>query len=199
MSEALEKQFGIIDFINDAGHGVDLLPDFLKYSPNFLAIYKAVLKQVQELHDAQKEVYSKINIFEAVGSQLDTKFGNWVNIERLANESDNDYRNRILAQWVVLSQSGQITVMKNLFRSLVSASDVDLFEQEQASFSMVAVTDLVFSDERLTKVMETLFSAKQGGNTLTLGILEQQANGFKLSGETDSVNGFGNGILVKGF
>jgi hypothetical protein len=200
MSAELERQFGIINFYNDQGYGLSLIPEFLKWSPNFTALYKILVDQVQELHEAQKKVYSTVNIFEAEGTQLDNVFGNLLNVKREIGESDDDYRSRLLAETAKLSQSGQIVVMKNLFRDLVTGSTVSLFEQQSASFSMQAETEKTFTTAQLERIRATLANAKQAGNNMILSINNSTLGiSFSLTGETGAGNGLGNGVLAQGF
>lgn len=207
MSTELEQQFGEIDFENDDDRGAQNLIEFLKYSPNVISLINSVMPEVQELHDAQSDVYSTINIFEAVGSQLDDIFGTLLNLERTTGQTDDNYRIDLLAQATVLSRSGEISVMKSLYRNLLSASDVKLFEYQPAAFKMDAVASTIPSAAELEVIRTTLSTAKQGGNNMQLSITDSSTP-FELeeltSQSLNDANGlsgdsFDGGILSQGF
>lgn len=208
MSAELEEQFGEFDFTNDNDRGANTLIEFIKYSPNIVALVNSIMPEIQELHDAQKDVYSTINIFESVGTQLDDIFGTLLNLERETGQTDDDYRADLLAQSSILSKSGEITTMKDMYRSLVNASIVSLFEYQPAAFQMQATVSSIPSDSELVKVRSTLENAKQGGNNMSLSITDsatpftlarlispQLNSNFGLNGEgfTDG------GTLAQGF
>ena len=139
MSTELEQDFGNIDFDTDQGRSVDLLPEFLKDSTNLKNIILAIVPEIQELYDAVQDVYSTINIFEATGDQLDDIFGNILDLERYPGESDGDYRANLLAEASKKVRSGEISVMKGIFRNLIGATSVNLIEYQPAQFKMEAI------------------------------------------------------------
>jgi hypothetical protein len=207
LTDKLDKIFGDYDFVNDQDRGAQLLPEFLKNSENVKKIINAIMPEIQELHDAQKEVFSKINIFEAVGSQLDNIFGEILDLERLSGQDDEDYRLDLLAQSSKLAQSGEISVMKALYKSLTSASSVSLQEFQPAAFKMDAIVAVLPSIAQLEKLRNTLSSAKQGGNNMALTITTSE-NPLRLKNLTSpnplsptglSGDGFTGGTLVQGF
>ncbi len=206
MSQALEDQFGQIDYVNDDDRGAQNLIEFLKHSPNVIALINSVMPEFQELNDAQQDVYSNINILEAIGTQLDDIFGTLLNLERETGQSDDDYRLALLSQATVLSRSGEIAVMKSLYKSLVSATSVNLYEFQPAAFKMEAQTTTVPTAAELAKIRETLVSSKQGGNNMELTITNETA--FELGDHTTpqlndpnglSDSGFDGGFLSEGF
>jgi len=200
MSVELEEDFGVIDFLTDEKRGADLLPEFLKYSDNIVAMIKTFIPEIQELHDAQSDFYSTLNIFEAVGSQLDDIFGNILDTDRETGQTDDSYRADLLAAVTKLAKSGDIQTMKSIFRNLSGASSVSLSEQQPASFSMTAFGVSTLTETELEKIRATLKTAKQGGNSMILAVSEvAQSATFSLTGETDAGNGLGDGVLSQGF
>jgi len=195
----LADEFGEIDFLNDEGRGVDNLPDFLRNSPNFVDIIEAFIPEIQELHDAQRDVFLNINIYDAEGSQLDNIFGDLLDLERLPGQSDDDYRLDIIAQASKLSKSGDILTMKRLYRSLLNASSVRLFEYQSAYFKLEAAVDSIPSEAQLEKIRSTLKTAKQGGNGMILSINDQSAFTLVSSNpQTNSPNGLTDGTFTGG-
>ena len=167
MSAELEEIFGEFNYVTDEDRGAQNLHEWIKFSPNIKALVNTITPELQELHDAQKDVYSTINIFEAIGSQLDDIFGNLLDLERSSGELDAEYRTMLLARTTVLSRSGDIITMKGLYRSLVSSTNVSLIEYNPAIFIMNAqVSDP--GSVNTTNVRNTLSEAKQGGNGMTL-------------------------------
>jgi hypothetical protein len=195
----LADEFGEIDFLNDEGRGVDNLPDFLRNSPKFVDIIEAFIPEIQELHDAQRDVFLNINIYDAEGSQLDNIFGDLLDLERLPGQSDDDYRLDIIAQAAKLSKSGGILTMKRLYRSLLNASSVRLFEYQPATFKLEATVDAIPTESQLLKIRGTLRAAKQGGNEMALSVNDKP--GFILSDgnpQTNSPNGLTDGTFQGG-
>lgn len=207
MSSGLEEQFGNFDYTNDQDRGANILIEFVKFSPNIKALVNSVIPEIQELHDAQKDVYSTINIFEAAGTQLDDIFGTLLNLGRTTGQTDDDYRADLLAQSTILSRSGEIAVMKSIYKNLSGASVVSLFEYQPASFKMQATATTIPTDSELDKIRSTLENAKQGGNNMQLSITASSTP-FRLgefeSEQTNSPNGFSGsgftgGTLSEGF
>lgn len=168
----LEEQFGEYDYVNDEDRGAQNLHEWIKHSPNIKALVNSVTPEIQELHDAQKDVYTNINIFDAVGTQLDDIFGTLLGLERGTGQTDEDYRQDLLSRSSILSRSGEITAMKSVYKNLSAASLVSLFEQNPASFSMEANVLSIPSDEGLAKIRASLTELKQGGNTMLLSITD---------------------------
>ncbi len=141
MSYELKVDFGIIDFENDNDRGVDLLPYFLKNSTNINNLIKCILPEIQELHDAQSDVYSTVNINEAVGLQLDDIFGNILDTEREDGQSDDDYRVDLLLAITKFARSGEISILKSIFKSIMEANFVRLYEYQPHMFKLEANVD----------------------------------------------------------
>lgn len=173
MSQELEKQYGIFDFTDEEGRGTDLLPEVFKNSENVKKLVNIFMTMFQELHDAGKDMYSKINIFEAEGSQLDDIFGNIINVPRIFGEIDDDYRNRIIAETAQLARSGEIVVMKSVFRTLLGATAVRLFEYQPAAFRLEANVPVIPTDSQLQSIRNAMNEAKQGGNNMSLSVNDQ--------------------------
>lgn len=168
MSAELEALFGDFDFTGDPDRGSALLPEFLKNSENVIALIDAILEEVQELHDAQKDVYSTINIFEAVGSQLDDIFGEILDLDRVVGQSDSEYRADLIARTAEIAKSGEIMTMKNAYRAIMNASSVRLFEYQPATFKLEAAVTTIPSATGLAAVRTALSKIKQGGNGMLL-------------------------------
>lgn len=207
MSSELEEIFGDYDFVNDQDRGAQLLPDFLKNSDNVKNIINAIMPEIQELHDAQKDVFSIINIFEATGSQLDNIFGQILDLERNVGQSDDSYREDLLAQTSKFARSGEISVMKSIFMNLIGASTVSLFEYQAASFKMTAVAASIPTDSELASIRATLVDAKQGGNGMTLAVTDSETPFLLGDFDSQQLNdpnglsggGFTGGTLLQGF
>lgn len=174
MSAELEEKFGNFDYVNDDDRGAQNLNEWLKFSPNVRSLVNSVMPEFQEIHDAQQDIYSTINIFEAEGSQLDDIFGNLLEVEREKNQTDDDYRLILLTQASSKSRSGEIVVMKSSYKSILAASSTLLYEQNPASFSMQANVSSIPSDEELAKIRAILKDLKQGGNTMMLSITDSE-------------------------
>ena len=200
MSQELEEQYGIFDFEDEQGRGTDLLPEVFKNSENIKKLVNIFMSMIQDLHDAGKDVYSKINIFEAEGSQLDDIFGNFLDVEKELGETDDDYRNRIIAKTSQLSRSGEIAVMKSTFLNLLDASTVSLYEYQPAAFYMVAEVATIPSDSDLESVKTQLIDSKQGGNNMTLAVNDSVPFEFGefASTQPDSPNGFSGPVFTDG-
>ncbi len=205
MSEILEEEFGIIDFLTDDARGAKLLPEFLKNSDNVVALINAVIPEIQELHDAQSDVYSTVNILEAVGDQLDDIFGNVLDTSRVLGQTDDDYRAELLVATARFAKSGDIGTMKSVLRNLVIASEIRLYEYKSAHFKMEATVDTVPDEDELAIIRTALTEAKQGGNGMELSIGVETT--FKLvesnpqlnSSTGLSGNGHTGGTLATGF
>lgn len=202
----LEEQFGSRDFENDPDRGANNLLEFLKYSPNVRALINAVIPEVQEADDAMKDVYTTINLFDAVGSQLDDIFGNLLDLERETGQSDDDYRAALLAQASIIARSGEIVILKALYKNLIIASSVRLYEFKTAHFKIEATVDSIPSQTELDRIRTKLEEAKQGGNGMSLsaGIeIEFELGEFDSPQLNDpaglSGSGFDGGILAEGF
>lgn len=207
MSTELEEIFGNFDYVNDQDRGAQNLNEWLKFSPNVKALINSVMPEFQELHDAQQDVYSTINIFEAIGTQLDDIFGTLLDLERITSQTDDDYRLDLLSQASIFSRSGEIIIMKSIYGNLIAASQVSLFEYQPAAFKMQATVTTIPSAAELTKIRETLVRAKQGGNNMQLSVTASLTP-FRLgeftSEQTNSTNGFSGsgftgGTLSEGF
>ncbi len=172
MSEQLREDFGIIDFLNDPGRGAKLLPDFLKSAENVNGLINAIIPEIQELHDAQSDVYSLINIFEAVGLQLDNIYGEILNTPRLTGQTDDDYRADLLIAFAKSVRSGEISAMKAAYKDLADTTNALLFEQNPASFSMQANVSVIPDASGLARIRDVLTELKQGGNTMILSITD---------------------------
>ncbi len=205
MSQELEDLFGNIDFVNDPDRGAGILLEWIKHSPNIVGLVQAIMPEIQELNDAQQSIFSTINIFEAVGPQLDDIFGEILNLERVIGQTDDDYRTDLLAKYIVLSQSGEILVMKSLYRSLTVATSISLHEYQPAAFKLSAVVVTLPSQEILDSICVVISKAKQGGNNVQLTITDKppftlyddsNSSNDSLGLSSDSVDG---GYLVMGF
>lgn len=191
MSEELEEQYGIIDFQNDSNRGTDLLPEVFKNSDNIKKLINIYMQMIQELHDAGKDVYSKINILEADGDQLDDIFGNILDLERELGQSDDEYRALLLATAPKLSQGGEISVLKNMYRSLTSSSKVTLIEYQPAMFIMTAeVADL--SSVNVAYLQEQLGEMKAASvrMELALGTLNNSFTFNSVGNHSEALLGF---------
>jgi hypothetical protein len=188
MSTELEEQFGQFDFTNDSDRGANNLLEFLKYSPNVRALINTVIPEVQELNDEQQTVYSTINIFEAAGSQLDDIFGTLLNLERETGQSDDSYRADLLAQATVLSRSGEIVVLKSIYRNLTMATSVRLYEYQPAHFRIEATVTSIPSTSELEKIRLTMDNSKQGGNGMELSVGVDPIFTLNPSGSTPQLN-----------
>jgi len=205
MSTELELDFGNIDFENDEGRSVDLLPDFLSNSTNVKNIILAFTPEIQQLYDEIQDIYSTINIFEAVGLQLDNIFGEVLDLSRTPGQTDGEYRSSLLAEASKKVRSGEISVVKSIFRSLTSASKVDLIEYQPARFKMEATVSSIPSASELITIRNTLIEAKQGGNGMDLAAYSQTP--FELTSTPNQLNdpnglsgnSTSNGILGVGF
>jgi len=194
-----ETEFGVIDFINDIDRGAHLLPEFLKNSPKIIALIEAILPEIQELHDAQKDIATTINIFDATGLQLDNIFGEILNLGRVLGQLDDDYRIDLLVQIVKIAKSAEILTMKRIYKTLLNASSVRLFEYQPATFKLEASVSAIPSDSKLTKIRSTLSEAKQGGNGMLLSV--NDAEPFRLvvsNPQTNSPNGLTDGTFTGG-
>jgi len=164
----LEDDFGVINFSTDEGRSVDLLPEFLKSSTNLKNLILSIVPEVQEAYDAMKDVYITINIFTATGLQLDNIFGEILDLEREPGQTDTQYRADILAEASKKVRSGEISVVKSIFRSLMGATSVSLIEYQPAAFKLEAVVLAIPSASELLAIRSTMIEAKQGGNNMDL-------------------------------
>lgn len=164
-----KEQFGEFDFVNDEDRGAQNLHEWLKFSPNVKALVNSIMPEIQEVHDAQSDLYTKINIFDAVGSQLDDIFGNLLETPREIGQSDTSYRTTLLGATTKFSGAGEIVVMKNLFKTFVSATRISLIEYNPATFIMNAQVP-VPNDVDISSVSKELKKTKQGGTEMDLTI-----------------------------
>ncbi len=190
MSDELKEIFGDFDFVNDQDRGAQLLPEFLKNSENVKKIINAIMPEIQELHDAQKDVFSTVNILESTGSQLDDIFGNILDLDREPGQSDDEYRALLLAAAPKLSQGGEIIVVKNMFKSLTSASKITLIEYQPAMFMMTAEVDDL-SSVNIAFLHEQLQQIRAAGVRMELALaLSGQAFTLKeIGGDDDPLLG----------
>lgn len=172
MSTELETIFGEIDFVNDSDRGANNLNEWVKNSPNIIALINAVLPEIQEVHDAQQQVFANINIAEAVGTQLDDIFGTMLDLERGLSQTDDSYRLDLLAQASIISRSGEISVMKSVYKNLLSASVVSLYEFQPAAMKIEATVTTIPSASELDAIRERMVKLKQGGNNMLLSVTD---------------------------
>lgn len=187
MSFDLREDFGIIDFVDGEKRGADLLPEFLKYSDNIVAFIKTILPEIQELHDAQADVYSTINIFEAIGSQLDDIFGELLDTPRILGQTDEEYRADLLVAVAKFARSGDIVLLKNIYRSILQATSVRLYEYQPHMFKLEASVQGLGQQTAFTLVesnpqLNSLFGLS--GGIGTGGILVE--SGVTLGDEIDA-------------
>ena len=200
MSTELEALFGNFDFVSDSDRGSNNLHEWLKNSPNVIALLDSVLPEIQELHDAQQDVYSKINIHEAVGDQLDDVFGTLLVLPRNFSQTDNSYRLDLLAQASVFARSGEISVMKSIYSNLLSASSVRLYEYQPAAFKLEATVTAIPSTSDLADIRTRMTKLKQGGNEMILSVTDStliQMDSFS-SQVIESVTGLSSGSFTGG-
>lgn len=199
MSTELEELFGDFDFVNDSDRGANLLPEFLKNSENLIALINAILPEVQELHDAQKDVFSTINIYDAEGDQLDDIFGEILDLERVVGQTDAEYRANLIARTAEIAKSGEISTMKNAYRNIMEATAVRLFEYQPACFKMEASVSSIPSDSELADIRSAMERIKQGGNGMILSCNDSEP--FRLvssNPQTNSPNGLTDGTFTGG-
>jgi len=206
MSDELRALFPNINFVNDDDRGAGILLEWVKHSPNIVGLVQSIMPEIQELYDAQQDIFSTINIFEAVGTQLDDIFGEYLNTNRNAGQTDDSYRLDLLSAFALLTRSGEIAIMKSIYKSLLGASTVSLYEYQPAAFRLTATATTIPSDDDLPSIRATLKDAKQGGNNMTLAVTDKVP--FKLGNPSSqqlnhpnglSGNGFTGGTLSKGF
>lgn len=192
MSQELKDDFGNFDFVNDDDRGANNLPEMLKYSPNTVGLINAVMPEIQELNDAQQDIYATINIFEAVGTQLDDIFGEILDKEREQGQTDDEYRAILLAVIPGINGSGTITIVKSVLKSLSGADSVSMIEIFPHTILLhIFVDDFSdISDKGL--IDSTMKEVKGGGITMDIAI-ELNNNGFFF---TENVNG---GATGEGF
>lgn len=191
--------FDDIDFIDGDGRGADVLPEFLKHSPDAVLLEKAILAEIQELHDAQKEVYENINLFDAVGSQLDDIFGEILDLPRESGLTDEDYRYLLFTQVSRIAKSGEIPVMKTAYRSLLKAESVRLFEYQPAHFKLEASVTEIPADERLVAIKKAIKTIKQAGNGIEFSINDSEPFRLVASNPSQgSPNGLTDGTFTGG-
>lgn len=192
MSQELRDDFGDFDFVNDADRGANNLPEMLKYSPNMIGLIDAVMPEVQELNDAQQDIYATINIFEAVGLQLDNIFGEILNTEREQGQSDEDYRSVLLAFIPSVSGSGTIASVKQTARDITGQQNISLIEVFTFTLLMHIFVDAFEDVPNGQFVAATIKESKQAGVFLDIG-LELNSSVFKFS---DDISG---GEVGEGF
>lgn len=165
----LEQQFGEFDFVNGADRGAQNLNEWLKFSPNVKALINSITPEIQEVNDSQSDLYTKINIFDSEGTQLDDIFGNLLDTEREEGQTDSSYRTTLLGATTKFRGSGEIVVMKNLYKTLVAATNISLIEYNPATFIMNAQVP-VPNDVDVSGVSAELKKSKQGGTEMDLTI-----------------------------
>jgi len=170
MSAELEDDFGEINYLTDSDRGSNILPEFLKNSPDAKGLVDVVIPEIQELHDSQSDIYSTINILEAVGTQLDDIFGELLDTPRVGSQSDADYRQVLLAVAPSIAGSGTIQVIKTTLRSLSGSSDVSLIEVPPHTILLHVFVD-AFGDITDKELIDTSMNKiKGGGITMEIGI-----------------------------
>jgi len=120
MSQELIDQFDQPDLKNDKGHGHTLLPGYLSEATNLKGYSGAFLDELQELSDVFKEMFATLNIDEATGIYLDL-FGKLLGLDRTSGD-DETYRQALKSQISELLNSGQISVLKKLFKNLTGST-----------------------------------------------------------------------------
>ena len=165
---SLEEDFGIINFLTDEGRGTDILPEVLKGAENIKALINGVLPEIQQIHDAQSDIYQSINITNAVGVQLDDIFGQILDEPRKTGQSDDEYRLVLRAAVAMRTRAGEIDLIKGVAISLfeVPLLDISLIEL----FSMQVLLHITV--DSLTQItneemrVNALRRAKQAGVNL---------------------------------
>jgi len=172
MSAELVIDFGVFNFLTDLDRGSNILPEFLKWSPGVKGLVDAIMPEIQELHDAQSDVYSTVNIFEAVGSQLDDIFGEILDLPRELGQTDDIYRTVLLAVIPSIGGSGTIGVVKSVLRDLSEAPTVSLIEVFSHMVIMHAIVDSFGDITDKDLIDTTMNGVKGGGIKLDIGIQE---------------------------
>ncbi len=206
MSQELIDDFGDFDFVNDDDRGANNLPEMLKYSPNTVGLVNAVMPEIQELNDAQQDVFSTINIFEAVGLQLDNIFGEILDTERETGQTDGEYRSALLLVIPSVSGSGTIASVKQTARDMTEQQNVSLIEVFTFVMLMHIFVDAFEDVPNAQFVSDTIKESKQAGVYLDIG-LELNDSVFRFSddvsggavgeGFSENVDGTGGGTFAR--
>jgi hypothetical protein len=175
----------VISALGDEDRGSKILPELFKNSVNVPGLINAIMPEIQELHDAQSDVYSTINIFDAVGTQLDDIFGELLDTPREGSQSDDDYRAVLLAVAPSIAGSGTILVLKATLRSLAKSSNVSLQEVIPHTILMHAIVNDFGDITNKSVIDESMQKIKGGGIYLDVGI-QEDGNAFIFS---DDVGG----------
>lgn len=202
----IAEEFGVIDFLNDNDRGTALLPEFLKDSQRINDIINAILPEIQELHDAQFDVYSKINLNDAVGLQLDDIFGEILDLARTQSQTDEDYRTALKARISSFARSGEISVLKQAARDLTGATDVSLLEVFTMTLLMHIYVGAFEDIPNAQFISDTLGTLKQAGVFLDVG-MSLASSEFKFSesltggevgeGFSENLDGTGGGTFAR--
>ena len=139
MSIELEEEFNQPDLKEGKGHGQDLTPSYLSLDPVSKGYTGAFHDEMQELSDTAKDMYSLYNIDDATGVYLD-RLGKLLGLARTSSD-DEVYRQALKTQISELLNSGQIRVIKNLFKNLTGSDNVKLFEHYPAAFRLEVTTN----------------------------------------------------------
>lgn len=192
MSQELRDDFGNFDFVNNDDRGANNLPEMFKYSPGMIGLINAVMPEIQELNNAQQDVYATINIFDAVGTQLDDIFGEILDVERGQGQTDDVYRAILLAVVPSIGGSGTITVVKSVLKSLSGADSVSMLEVFPHTILLYIFVD-DFGDIADKDLIDSIMKGvKAGGIGMNIAI-ELNNNGFRF---TEDING---GATSEGF
>lgn len=202
----LETDFGIIDFVNDTDRGAGLLPEFLKNADNVVGLINAIIPEIQEINDAQSDVYTTINIFDAIGTQLDDIYGEILDTPRELLQSDDDYRTVLLAVAPSIGGSGTIRIIKNTLRSLAGADIVSLLEVPLHTIILHAFVDDFLDIISKTSIDDNMKLVKAGGVGMTIGVQlnssafifsDDVAGGAIGEGFSEVVDGTGGGTFAR--
>jgi len=174
-----------INFTTDLDRGVNLLPEVFKNSPNMSALINAIMPEIQQVNDAQKDIFETININNAVGLQLDNIFGEILDLDRKTGQTDDDYRTDLKAQIDKISRSGEIESLKLSLKSLTNKTNVSLLEFQPDTVIMHVYVDFFGDIPNGQNVSENMQDLKVAGVKLDI-CAQLNSSAFVLS---DTITG----------
>jgi len=99
--------------------------------PNMSGLVKSIMQSIQEIEDTLTQIKDNMNIFDAVGEQLDI-IGKLVGLER-AGMDDATYRAEILKQISINRSDGTPEIIISLMEAATQTDDSNFWEHYPAS------------------------------------------------------------------
>lgn len=165
---------------------LDNLPDFFQVEEdsNNYKFISSFDEDFQEVSDNIENLKSAIQVTTASGLDLDT-IGSLFKLIRKGDETDSDFRSRILAFWQGFAQGGTETAILDTLKAMTGLSDDDITLTEIDTLKIKITANIGSLGASTDVVIDTLNEVKAAGVYLILNFQSSLSDTYE---HTDSVN-----------